>query len=234
MSKIKAVLARFNPKHNSREAMQAVSLVLVLSVILCAGYAVAQQVFNTTLTVTVNTALTFSNSSTNNFANLTPGTPGFATTTLVVATNDVNGWNVTLSGTNKTTGNNNLQLAANAASIPDQTEWVPGGATTTAGNATTTANFTNSGNVLAFRVMTASSSNGTPFLATAWWGANDAASAMWAGIASSTVARQIGNAGSGSYSASNHYNTVQYYLNVASTQQTGAYSAPLVYTATGN
>ncbi len=237
MNKIKNILGQFNPKHNSREAMKALSSVLALSVVLCAAVAVAQTVFNTSLTVTVNTALTFSNSSTNTFPNINPGTAVFATTTLVVTTNDVNGWNVTLSGTNKGTGTNNLQSGAN--SIQDQTEWVPNAATTSAGSgAVQISSLANSGNVLAFRVMTASSTNGTPFLASAWWGTQDSyvnnANTLWAGISSSTVARRIGNAGLGSYSASDHINTVLYYLNVAASQPTGSYSAPLVYTATGN
>ena len=232
MKTIKNIVSLFDPRMNRREAMTAGSAMVTIAVLSFTAYAAAQQTSNVTLSVTVNTALTFT-TSTNNFTTINPGTPQFATTTLQVATNDVNGYTVSLSGGNKVTGHNNLQLAADAAEIPDQTEWVPGGATTTAGNATTTANFTNSGAVLAFRVMTASSTNGTPFLSTAWWGANDAAAAMYAGISSSTVLRNIGSAGVGSYSASTHYNTVQYYLNVAATQQTGAYSAPLTYTATG-
>jgi len=187
-----------------------------------------------TLTATVATSLTFTTSS-NQFGTVTPGTVAWATTTLDVLTNDTAGWNVTLSGDNKTTTNNNLELAANAASVTDQTEWIPGAATTSAGNAVVQASITNSGNALAFRVMTASTSNSTAFTSSSWWGTTDAAgTAKWAGIASSTVGRQIGNAGTGSYSASNHLNSVVYYLNVSSSQQTGAYSAPLTYTATGN
>ena len=60
------------------------------------------------------------------------------------------------------------------------------------------------------------------------------ASQLWAGIASSTNAGRIGNAGAGSYSASDHLNTVQYYLDVANTQPTGAYTGNLTYTATVN
>ena len=96
----------------------------------------------------------------------------------------------------------------------------------------------NSSNVLAFRVMTASSSNGQPFISTSWWGSadnyTDNASTLWAGIASATVQRQIGNAGAGSYSPSAHLNTVVYYLNVSASQPTGTYQAPITYTATGN
>ena len=199
-------------------------------------YTVQAQAAAVTLTATVQTSLTFTISS-NQFGNVTPGTVAWATTTLDVATNDTAGWTVTLSGDNKNSQpQNNFQLVgATSTQITDQTEWVPGAATTTAGNAVVQASLNNSANVLAFRVMTASSSNGTAFTASTWWGASDAAgTAKFGGIASSTVSRTIGNAGTGSYSASNHLNTVLYYLNVASTQATGAYNAPLTYTAAGN
>ncbi|MEK7650592.1 MAG: hypothetical protein AAB364_01835 [Patescibacteria group bacterium] len=201
----------------------------------------------TTLTVTVNTALTFAidnNGGNTAFGTITPGTPLNATTTLSVTTNNSTGWIVALSGDNKDSSNHNLKCASGGCTvgtdqITDQTEWVPGTATTSAGNAATIAALANSGNVLAFRVMSASSTNGTPFLATTWWGTSDCyttsvAGCLWAGIASSTVSRTIGNAGAGSYSASAHLNTVQYYLNVGASQKTGAYTAPLTYTATAN
>lgn len=194
----------------------------------------------TTLTVTVNTSLTFT-STTNNFTTVTPGTPTFATTTINVTTNDTSGWNVTLSGDDKNLTNNNLQLGtppATSTQITDQTEWVNAAATTSAGTAVRISSFANSQNVLAFRVMSASSTNGAPFFATSWWGTADTyvdnANTLWAGIASSTVLRRIGNAGAGSYSATTHINTVLYYLNVAISQPTGTYTAPITYTATGN
>ncbi|MEK7505385.1 MAG: hypothetical protein AAB597_00605 [Patescibacteria group bacterium] len=193
----------------------------------------------TSISVTVQSSMSFS-VSTNQFANITPGTARAATTTLNLSTNNANGWNVILSGDNKNTSNQNLQLSGETTTqITDQTEWVPGAATTSAGNAARISSLVNSNNVLAFRVMSASSTNGVPFFATTWWGTADSylvdnAATLWAGIASSTVSRQIGNAGVGSYSASEHVNTVQYYLNVASTQKTGTYSAPLTYTATAN
>lgn len=186
------------------------------------------------LTVTVAQSLTFS-ITTDQFGTLTPGTFKYATSTLSVTTNDTLGWNVTLSGDNKTLTQNNCLSGAN--NITDQTEWITPTplATTTAGNAVIRTSLVNSGNVLAFRVMSASSTNGVPFLATTWWGASDVdGTALFAGVASSTVARQIGNAGSGSYSATAHLNTVNYYLNVATSQQQGAYTCPLTYTATGN
>ena len=215
--------------------MSLIATTLIFCTLLFASQAYATAVV---LSVTVNTSLTFS-ITTNNFSTITPGTPVMATSTLNATTNDVSGWNVTLSGDNKTSSNNNLETAGNAASVTDQTEWIAGAATTSVGNAVRIGSFTNSGNVLAYRVMTASSTNGGPFTASTWWGTTDAyaadtATTLYAGISSSTVSRQIGNAGTGSYSASAHINSVQYYLNVAASQQTGAYSAPITYTATGN
>ena len=107
-------------------------------------------------------------------------------------------------------------------------------ATTTAGIA---AAVTSGDDVLAFRVMSASSTNSVAFLSTDWWGTSDAmfnASQLWAGIASSTNAGRIGNAGTGSYSASDHINTVQYYLDVAASQQGATYTGGLTYTAVVN
>ncbi len=217
-----------------------VATVLIFVFFLFTAQAYAASV---TLSVTVQTSLTFTTTN-QGFAttgtNLTPGTPLMGTTTLSATTNDANGWNVVLSGDNKTTTNNNLQRTGDTTvQITDQTEWVNGAATTTAGNATRISTLTNSGNVLAYRVMTASSTNGTAFTASTWWGtadnyATDNANTLYSGISSSTVSRMIGNAGTGSYSSSAHLNDVQYYLNVSAAQKTGAYTAPITYTATGN
>lgn len=211
---------------------------LIAAVVFASGgvaynaYAVA-----VSLTVTIAQTLTFT-TTTDQFGALTPGTYKVATTTLAVTTNDTAGWNVALSGDDVTipSGNTACDLDSDASvGITDQAQWVPGAATTSAGNAVVRASLDSSGNVLAFRVMSASSSNGVPFLATTWWGTSDAdGTARFAGIASSTVSRQIGNAGTGSYSATAHINTVQYYLNVGASQQQGAYSCPFTYTATGN
>ena len=219
-----------------RDAAFAVCIaVLVSSTVLFTTQAYAEGV---TLSVDVQTALTFTLSS-NNFSTITPGTPVFATSTLAVATNNANGYNIVLSGDNKNSSNHNLQRTGETSvQITDQTEWVAGAATTSAGNAVRIGSFANSGDVLAMRVLTASSTNGTAFLAPTWWGAvdsySDNASTLWAGISSSTVSRQIGNAGAGSYGAVTHINSVAYYLDVASTQKTGTYTAPITYTATAN
>ncbi len=188
------------------------------------------------LTVTVQSTLSFSTTS-DNFGNITPGSPKFATTTLALSTNNTPGWNIILSGDDQGTSNEVCDLDSDASvGLTDQAEWVPGAATTTAGNAVRIGSFDNSGDVLAFRVMTASGS--APFRSTSWWGSSDTytdnASTLWAGISSSSPSRQIGNAGNGSYSASTHLNTVLYYLDVPASQQTGAYSCPLTFTATAN
>jgi len=213
------------------------SALLIAVVVFASTGAYYAQGAAVSLTVTVAQTLTFT-TSTDQFGTLTPGTYKYATTTLSVTTNDTAGWNVALSGDDVTTpgGNTACDLDTDVSiGITDQAQWVNGAATTTAGNAAVRGSLDNSGNVLAFRVMSASSTNGTAFLSTSWWGATDVdGTAKFAGVASSTVSRQIGNAGTGSYSASEHLNTVNYYLNVAASQSQGAYTCPLTYTATGN
>lgn len=212
-----------------------IAAVLITAVIFVSTYAYKAHGEAVTLSVTVASALTFT-TSTDQFGTLTPGTYKIATTTLSVSTNNTNGWNVTLYGDSQGPSDTVLDLSTDAAvGITDQTEWVNGAATTTTGNAVVRGSLDSSGDVLAFRVMSASSTNGGAFLSTSWWGASDAdGTAKYAGISSSTVQRQIGNAGAGSYSASAHLNTVQYYLDVPSSQQTGTYDGGLTYTATAN
>ncbi|MBI2120257.1 MAG: hypothetical protein HYT94_01375 [Parcubacteria group bacterium] len=178
-----------------------------------------------TLTVTIAETVTFA-ASTNSFGSLTPGTPLFATTTTDVLTN-APAWNITMTGTTET-GNTALDLNTDASiGITDDTQWVPGAATTSAGNATT---VTAGDDVLAFRVMSASGS--VPFRASTWWGTSDVnynGSQLWAGIASTTASnKRIGAVSV--YSATNIINTVQYYLDVPTTQVAGAYAGDLTYT----
>lgn len=188
-----------------------------------------------TLTVTVAAAPISFSVTTDVFPSLTPGTPVAATSTLSVTTNNSGGWNVTLSCDDKT-----LTVACgsigglNVTELPDGVSWsiAAAAATTSAGNA---AAITGGDNFLYFRVMTASGS--VPFTASSWWGTSDVwynASQLWAGIPSSTNVSRIGNAGNGSYSASAHLNTVNYYLDVSSGQATGSYEIALTFTGTLN
>lgn len=216
---------------------QLMALSVLITMAFSGGFYAQHAVYgeSVTLSVTVASSLTFV-TSTDQFGTLTPDSYKIATTTLSVLTNNNAGWNVTLSGDDQSPTDTVLDLTTDAAvGITDQTEWVPGAATTSAGNAVVRASLDSSGDVLAFRVMSASSTNGVSFLAPTWWGTTDAdGTAKWAGIASTTIQRQIGNAGVGSYSATAHLNTVQYYLDVPSSQQTGSYDGGLTYTATAN
>ncbi|MEK7511046.1 MAG: hypothetical protein AAB582_02335 [Patescibacteria group bacterium] len=171
------------------------------------------------------------------FPTIAPGTPSHATTTLSVDTTDPNGWNVILSGDDQGTSNTVMDLSTDAAvGITDQTEWIPGSATTSPGNAVRISSFDSGGDVLAFRVMTAS---GTPlFRAPTWWGSTDtyvdAATTLWAGIASSTASnKKIGESSEDSGGVP-VLSSVLYYLDVPTSQPVGSYSGALTYTATVN
>ena len=169
--------------------------------------------------------------STNTFPGITPGTAVFATTTLSVDTDNSTGWNVTVSRDDADT---TMDLADATVNITDQTAWVPGVATTTAGNAVRISSLDSSGDVLAMRVMTASGTQA--FKSTSWWGTTDAyidsATTLWAGF--NFTAKKIGDSSVSCSGANCALNTVLYYLDVPSTQKTGAYSGGITYTATMN
>ncbi|MBI2030764.1 hypothetical protein HYT05_04020 [Candidatus Kaiserbacteria bacterium] len=169
--------------------------------------------------------------STQNFSTITPGSPVFATSTLSVDTDNTTGWNVTVVRDDADT---TMDLDSNAGvNIADQTAWAPGAATTTAGNAVRIGSFSNSGDVLAFRVMSASGT--IAFRAPAWWGSADTytdnANTLWAGFPS--TAKKVGES-SVSSGGSPALSTVVYYLDVPETQQNGAYSGGITYTAIMN
>jgi hypothetical protein len=221
----------------------AIVSVVMVSVIAMSSYAYYAHATATTLTVTVQSVLTFA-LVTENLGNLTPSTPVFGTTTMQVDTNDTDGWNVTLACDERTTDASSVVTnqcgdldTDTTVELPDPVTtatWVIAAATatTTAGSA---AAITSGDDFLFFRVESASGTD--PFRSTAWWGTSDVnfnGSQLWAGVPSTTNASRIGNAGAGSYRSAQHANAVSYYLDVASTQQTGAYSVPLTYTATAN
>lgn len=182
-----------------------------------------------TLSVTVQTAISVV-ITTDNFANLTPDSPVWATSTLAVNTNNAAGWYITLSGDNKTESVN--VMTSGGYSIPDPTnEWsvAAGTATSTGGNAAT---ITSGDDYLYFRVMIAS---GSPKFWSGWWGSDDdvGSDAKWAGIASSTNVSKIGRTMDSS-GGSVALNTVLYYIDVAGSQETATYTGNLTYTITGN
>jgi len=172
----------------------------------------------------------------NNFGNLTPGAPVFATSTILVSTNNSSGWNVILYGNDQSPTNTVCDLDSDdTVGLTDQTEWVAPAATSTAGNAVRISSFDSSGDVLAFRLMTASGT--VAFRAPTWWGTvddyGDNVNTLWAGIASSTKYRMIGNSNASTGGATST-NTVLYYLDVSASQQNGAYSCPLTFSASVN
>jgi len=232
-------MLKFKKTSRLQDFKTGISSVLISSLLFFGIYSAYAATGVATLQVAVQSSLTFAVSNNTTFPNLTPGTAVFATTTLSMITNNAAGWNVSLEGDSQSPTDTVMDLSSDASvGITDQLEWINGAATTSAGNAVRIGSLDNTGDVLAFRVMTASSTNGVPFLASSWWGTTDvytdSATTLWAGIASTTVKRQIGNAGTGSYSASEHLNTVLYYVDVGSSQQTGTYDGALTYTATAN
>ena len=173
--------------------------------------------------------------STDNFPSLTPGTPVFATSTVSVNTNKSTGWYVTLERQDADT---TLDLDSDATvNITDQTAWSAPVATTTSGNSYKISSLINSSKVLAFRVMTASSTNGSMFFSPSWWGSGDSyidnANTLWAGIPAPSSGQKIGISSVNS-GGSPALNTVLYYLDVPNTQKTGAYSGNVIFTAVMN
>jgi hypothetical protein len=188
------------------------------------------------LSVNVLSSMTFS-VSTDDWTDLTPGTPAYATSTLSMLTTNNTGYNVTLQCTGKTTDYCLTHTDTTTQIADDTDQWSIGAATatTTAGNA---SQLTSGEDIFAFRGMTATSSQpGTGRLfPTTWWGTVDAwpgvGTTLWAGVASTTNPSRIGNISW--YNAATDLNTVQYYVDVLGTQKGGVYSATLVYTGTAN
>jgi hypothetical protein len=152
-----------------------------------------------------------------------------------VNTSNSTGWYVTLERVDAdTTLDRDTEDTIN---ITDQTAWTAPGATTTHTGASSVriSSFANSQRVLAFRVMTASSTNGTMFFAPSWWGSADSyidnANTLWAGVNSTAQKIGISSVSSGGSPA---LNTVLYYLDVPNSQKTGAYSGNIIFTAVMN
>lgn len=184
-----------------------------------------------TLTVTIAAAVTFT-VDTNSFGTLTPGSYKIATSTTNVSTNSAD-WYLTMYGDNQGSGaaSTTLWFASTPYSpgIPDFAEWFAGTATSVASVYPGTA-LGSLGTNLAFRVRTASGS--AIFWAPTWWGSDDGdTNARWAGIPSSTVQQKIGAVNA--YSSGNTINTVNYYLDVPTTQQAGAYTGFVTFTWSG-
>jgi hypothetical protein len=172
------------------------------------------------------TSLTFStDSSTENFLPLSPGSLVATSSILTVTTNNATGFAITIQ---RVTAAGTMSLGSNpAVTIPDKSpDWIAPAATSTAGNATasTTQPLT-----LQFRV--AKSGTDVGDYASSWWGTDDAtANALFAGIPSTT--QTIIKTSTAAVSTTT--SSVFYDLNTPTTQQNGSYSGSVTYTATAN
>jgi hypothetical protein len=179
-----------------------------------------------TLTVTVAATITLTLPVTTlAFPTLTPGTAVATSSTSTISTNNGTGFNFSLS---RSDDNATMDLTTDAAvDIPDFTEWVPGSATSSAGRS---ASFSASTS-LAFHPALLGTT--TCLQAATWWGANDAGSALFAGIPTSSAAsKKIADCSD--YRSSASTLAIWYKLDVPSTQRAGAYDGTVTYTATTN
>ena len=163
------------------------------------------------------------------FPDLTPGTLVATTSILQVRTDNSTGFNITVERDDADT---TMDLDTDAAvNIPDKTEWIAPTATTTAGNATAS---TTEPQTLQFRVR--QSGTETPNYASTWWGTDDTTTnALFAGFASSTAPtanKRIIDRSTAATASTTSY--VLYNLDVPTSQNTGAYSGSITYTATAN
>ena len=163
-------------------------------------------------------ALTFTtDSSTEAFPSLTPGTLVATSSILSVTTGNSTGFTVSLVRASTTA---TMGLIGDAATIiPDKTDWMAPGATTTPGAATAS---TTQSQTLQFRVRL--SGTDTPNYASSWWGSADTtAAALFAGIPSTT--QSIINRSVSAPSGTTAY--VLYNLDVPLTQKNGNPEASL-------
>lgn len=173
-------------------------------------------------TLSAAPSLTFTtDSGSEAFPAVTPGTLSATSSLLSVTTNNSTGFNITLNR-----GDPTGTMSLGSTYIPDKTAWSAPGATTTVGNSTAS---TTQPQTLQFRVR--QTGTDTPNYASTWWGTADTtAAALFAGFP--TTAQSIINRSTAA--ASGSAATVLYNLTVPVTQQNGSYSGSITYTATAN
>ncbi|MEK7578226.1 MAG: hypothetical protein AAB456_00690 [Patescibacteria group bacterium] len=162
---------------------------------------------------------------------ITPGTPVSTSTVLTVNTNSSTGYNISVIRASTTP---TLFLTTNTIpDTPNGNNWTAPVATSTAGPSAVWTAGTTKG--LGFRVKQTGTVTNT--YSSTWWGTNDtAANALYSGIATSTAtAAQSMITKTTLGSATNENTTVEYKLDVITTQKSGAYiSSPITYTAVVN
>ena len=204
----------------------AVMVLAAGAVILSGGFVfaparAASQNSSQTVSVTVNTGITLTlASSTLPIANLTPGTPVYATTSASVTTNNSTGWNLGLQHVNSTT----TTLLSGSITYPDYAPSWDNAANGNSGNAATAP-----GAVLSFR--TYQTGTDAALFSSTWWGASDApGTAKWGGTA--TTSKAIANVAS--YVGTTQSVVYGFRADAPGTQQSGAYSGGITLTALTN
>jgi len=180
------------------------------------------------LSATVSTVLTVSvDNDTNNFGNLTPGTPKYYQLSASLFSNNDIGYNIRVNRNNNPTSTLTLGGLPTTATntIPDATSWDSTGD----GNATTTPGAT-----LSFRVRKTESTQGTCYDSTeeTWWGSDNPILSKYAGFPTSTT--NIINFNCTSYQSATTTAVYWYRLDAPANQYTGDYSGGITYTITAN
>jgi hypothetical protein len=175
--------------------------------------------------VPIAPSLTFVvDSGSQNLPNLSPGNVAATSSILFVKTNNVTGFNLTLS---RASAAGTLTLVSDGSTkIIDKTDWTAPPATTTTGTATAS---TTQPQTLQFRLWRAQSDAQT--YSANWWGTDDTSlNALFAGIPSTT--QTIANSSIAAVATSS--SRVLYDVSVGVTQKTGTYTGSITYTATTN
>jgi hypothetical protein len=167
------------------------------------------------LTVTSSITLTLA-TSTVDLGTLAPGVPITSDTSLTVVTNNYNGWNLQVRRDDATSTLNLNGTSTPDVTFPDATAWDGTNSSLTPG-----AN-------LSFKVLQTGTDAGL-YNAT-WWGADDAAAALYAGFP--TTNQQIATIAS--YAGVTQNVAYRIRADAPGTQQSGVYSGVVTFTAITN
>ncbi len=189
------------------------------------GQLIALRPVAASLTFTVNT------SSVSFVSTITSGTPVATSTVLTVNTTNSTGYSISVirASTTPTLFNGSQTVP----DTPNNNNWTAPAATSTAGPSAVWISGTTKG--LGFRIKNTGTVSNT--YSSTWWGTDDtAANALYSGIATSTAtAAQSMIAKTTLGAGVNENTTVEYKVDVVSTQKSGTYiSSPVTYTATAN
>lgn len=208
-----------------RGMKKVLSIVVLASMVLAGGNLLSgianassdTEVQTITLSVTSTLTMTLADG-TVDLGTLTPGVANTATTSLSVTTNEYNGWYLSVKRDDAVTTLNMNGVAIPNVTYPDAAGW-----TYASPNATTSANV---GANLSFRVL--QTGTDAALYDAGLWGANDALpSALLAGFP--ITSQRI--AGVASYVAVPQTVAYEFRADAPGTQQSGAYSGTITFTA---